>query len=214
MNTSGERHIVKRFDDELRELHDLTLDMGNAVRTQIRRAVETLRDRDPEEARNVIADDATVNEYDNKINDLIEQILARRQPMAVDLREILTIGKIVGDLERMGDEGKKIAKLTIHFFEESETAPNYQFLQELSDTAQSVEGMLIESLNAYDTRALKLACEVIRKDIEMDSDFRASLQHLTTFVLEDARTVGHFIDIVLGIRALERIGCHAKNIGG
>ena len=209
-----EGHIVKRFDEEMQELHDMVLKAGGLVRDQIRRAVRTLQDEDANAARSVIARDAKVNAVDNQVESAIEQILARRQPMASDLREIISIGKIIGDLERVGDEAKKIARLTIHFFETDSSAPNYQLLQGMSGTARLVERMLQESLDAFDQRDVQKACEVIRLDMELDGEFRTSLRHLMTFVLEDARTIGHFIDVVLGVRALERIGGHAKNIGG
>ena len=112
-----EGHIVKRFDEEMQELHDMVLKAGGLVRDQIRRAVRTLQDEDANAARSVIARDAKVNAVDNQVESAIEQILARRQPMASDLREIISIGKIIGDLERVGDEAIKIARLTIHFFE-------------------------------------------------------------------------------------------------
>ena len=137
-----EGHIVKRFDEEMQELHDMVLKAGGLVRDQIRRAVRTLQDEDANAARSVIARDSKVNAVDNQVESAIEQILARRQPMASDLREIISIGKIISDLERVGDEAIKIARLTIHFFETDSSAPNYQLLQGMSGTARLVERML------------------------------------------------------------------------
>ena len=214
MTSTTDGHIVKRFDEEMQEMHDGVLQMGALARRQIRQAVKSLQAEDPSAARNVIERDSDVNELDKILNAQVEQILARRQPMASDLREILTIEKIATDLERVGDEASKIAQLAVHFFEKQSVVPNYQLLSEVTKTARFVESMLQESLEAFDEKHLDRACNVIRMGSELDGEFRTSIRHLTTFVMEDSRTIGHFIDIVLGIRALERIGGHAKNIGG
>jgi len=102
----------------------------------------------------------------------------------------------------------------VHFFENPDLSPNFQLLKEVSKVASFVEMMLQESLDAFDARDTNGACEVIRKAEELDGEFRSALRRLTTFVLEDARTIGQFVDVVLAVRALERIGGHAKNIGG
>ena len=207
-------HTVESFNEEMQREHKTVLEMGALVRSQIRAAAKTLQDEDPAAARKVIDDDAKVNELDNEVAAHVEQILARRTPVASDPREVLTVSKIATDLERCGDEAGRLAKLTLHFFEHPDLSPNFQLLKEVSTVASFVEMMLQESLDAFDARDTYGACEVIRKAEELDGEFRSALRRLTTFVLEDARTIGQFVDVVLAVRALERIGGHAKNIGG
>ncbi len=214
MKNPSKGHTVESFNEEMKREHKTVLQMGALVRTQIKNAIRTLQEEDAEEARKVIAADAEVNNLDIQVAAHVEHILARRTPVAGDLREVLTVAKIATDLERCGDEAGKLARLTIHFFDDRGTAPNYQLLQEVSSVAGFVDQMLQESLDAFDERNIQRACEVIRKAESLDGEFRSSLRRLTTFVLEDARTIGQFIDVVLAVRALERIGGHAKNIGG
>lgn len=214
MKNPSKGHTVESFNEEMKREHKTVLQMGALVRTQIKNAIRTLQEEDAEEARKVIAADAEVNNLDIQVAAHVEHILARRTPVAGDLREVLTVAKIATDLERCGDEAGKLARLTIHFFGDRGTAPNYQLLQEVSSVAGFVDHMLQESLDAFDQRNIERACEVIRKAESLDGEFRSSLRRLTTFVLEDARTIGQFIDVVLAVRALERIGGHAKNIGG
>jgi phosphate transport system protein len=214
MKNPSKGHTVESFNEEMKREHKTVLQMGALVRTQIKNAIRTLQEEDAEEARKVIAADAEVNNLDIQVAAHVEHILARRTPVAGDLREVLTVAKIATDLERCGDEAGKLARLTIHFFDHRGTAPNYQLLQEVSSVAGFVDQMLQESLDAFDERNIERACEVIRKAESLDGEFRSSLRRLTTFVLEDARTIGQFIDVVLAVRALERIGGHAKNIGG
>ena len=214
MKNPSKGHTVESFNEEMKQEHKTVLQMGALVRTQIKNAIRTLQEEDAEEARKVIAADAEVNNLDIQVAAHVEHILARRTPVAGDLREVLTVAKIATDLERCGDEAGKLARLTIHFFDDRGTAPNYQLLQEVSSVAGFVDQMLQESLDAFDERNIERACEVIRKAESLDGEFRSSLRRLTTFVLEDARTIGQFIDVVLAVRALERIGGHAKNIGG
>ena len=214
MKNPSKGHTVESFNEEMKQEHKTVLQMGALVRTQIKNAIRTLQEEDAEEARKVIAADAEVNNLDIQVAAHVEHILARRTPVAGDLREVLTVAKIATDLERCGDEAGKLARLTIHFFDDRGTAPNYQLLQEVSSVAGFVDQMLQESLDAFDERNIERACEVIPKAESLDGEFRSSLRRLTPFVLEDARTIGQFIDVVLAVRALERIGGHAKNIGG
>lgn len=214
MNKITEGHIVHAFDGEMAHLHQLVLTLGNLALDQLRRAVKTLKDEDPEAARKVIDRDQEVNALDVEADEEIIRLIAKRQPMAKDLRDILTVSKTVSDLERVGDEARKIAGLTIHFFDTSSSSPSTQILHDIISMSACVEKMLIKSLAAFDELDLEKALDVIRDDEELEIEFRSTLRRLSTFIMEDARNVGHFVDVVLGIRALERIGGHAKNIGG
>ncbi len=134
--------------------------------------------------------------------------------MAKDLREIIAVGKIVADLERAGDEARKIAGLTIRFFKTSENPPRQEILEDIYALSDFVMEMLTMSMKSFDDLDLALAGNVLNDSLKLDNKLQSTIRRLSTFIMEDARNVGHFVDIVLGIRALERFGGHAKNIAG
>ena len=214
MNIMTEGHTVKRFDDEMIFLHRLVLEIGSLAQNQLKRAIQTLNDKDPSAARDVISRDQELNDLDVQADEEFISLIVKRQPMAKDLREIITISKAVSDLERVGDEVRKIAQLTIHIYDTDSSSPNKQVLRDINTMAAFVGNMLEISLIAFDELDAPKALDVIRLDGELEEEYKSALRRLTTFVMEDSRTVGHMVDVVLGLRALERIGGHAKNIAG
>lgn len=214
MNKITEGHTVKRFDEEMLFLHRLVLQIGSLAQDQLRRAIQTLNDKDPTAARGVISRDQALNDLDVQADEAFINLIIKRQPMAKDLREIITISKAVSDLERVGDEARKIAQLTIQIYDTDNSPPNKQVLRDINTMAAFVGDMLEISLTAFDELDAPKALDVIRLDSELEEEYRSALRRLTTFVMEDARTIGHMVDVVLGLRALERIGGHAKNIAG
>jgi phosphate transport system protein len=207
-------HTVQAYNEELKTINQLVLELGELGVDQLRRAVQTLKDEDTKTAGQVIDRDQKLNDLDIRADEEIIRLIAKRQPMAKDLRDILTVQKTVSDLERVGDEARKIANLTIHFFDNGKNPPSKEILRDIYDMADFVDKMLVTSLEAFSELNLNKALEVIRTDEELYEEFRSSLRRLSTFVMEDSRSVGHMVDIVLALRALERIGGHAKNIGG
>jgi phosphate transport system protein len=214
MNDMTSRHIVKAFSEELDSINKLVVELGELGLDQLRRAVQTLKDENTKEAGLVIDRDRELNEIDVKADEEIIRLIAKRQPMAKDLRDILTVQKIITDLERVGDEARKIANLTIHFYDNGKTPPSKEILNDIYDMAAFVDEMLSLSLESFTKVDSKLALSVIEQEKRLFDEFRGALRRLSTFLMEDARSVGHVVDIVLAIRALERIGGHAKNIGG
>jgi phosphate transport system protein len=214
MNEMTDGHTVRAYNDEMNHLHGIVLEIGRLARRQIRDAVQTLEDEDLDEAREVILRDREINDLDIKADDEIVRIIARRQPVARDLRKIITVGKIVSDLERVGDQARKIARLTLHFYEGNGVPPNQQLLSDIPKIAGFVDSLVGESVEAFDELDLGKACDVIQQASRLEDEFRAALRRLSTYVMEDARSVGMAADVVLGLRALERIGGHAKNIAG
>jgi phosphate transport system protein len=207
-------HTVQAYNKELKTINDLVLELGELGVDQLRRALQTLKDEDAKAAGQVIDRDRKLNEIDVRADEEIIRLIAKRQPVAKDLRDVLTVQKTISDLERVGDEARKIAKLTIHFFDNGKNPPGNEILQDIFDMAEFVDRMLVVSLEAFAELNLHKALDVIRTDEKLYEDFRSALRRLSTFVMEDARCVGHMVDIVLALRALERIGGHAKNIGG
>ena len=214
MNELTGGHTVQSFNDELSHLSQLVLKQGALGRAQLQRAVQTLKDENPRAAGQVIDRDREMNDLDVAADEEVIRIIAKRQPMAKDLRDVMVVHKAIGDLERVGDEARKVANLTIHFFDVDKNPPNGQLLRDIFKMADYADGMLEKALNALETQDLQLALDVIEEDDNLYEEFRAALRRISTFLMEDARCVGHVVDIVLALRALERIGGHAKNIGG
>lgn len=211
---SKDSHIFKRFDTEMDNLHRIVLQMGETAATQLQAAVATLKSEDPDAARKVIENDARLNQLDVEADDEIIHLIARRQPMAGDLRKLIAVGKIVSDLERAGDEARKIARLTIRFFKPGNKPPDEEILQDIFSLSGFVCELLDLSMQAFDTLDLIQASKVLEQGSTLDDKLQEILRRLGIFMVEDPGNIGHFIDIVLGIRALERFGGHAKNISG
>lgn len=214
MNDITEGHTVHAFNEELSHLSELVMKQGTLGRDQLQRAVQTLKDEDPRAAGHVIDRDREMNDLDVLVDEEIIRIIAKRQPVAKDLRDIMVVQKTIGDLERVGDEARKVANLTVHFFNVDKNPPNNQLLRDIFKMADFVDRMLEKALRAFETQDLNLALNVIKADDNLYEEFRSALRRISTFLMEDARCVGHVVDIVLVLRALERIGGHAKNIGG
>lgn len=214
MNIQGDGHIFRRFDKEMHHLHGLVIQMGRLTVSQLEDSLDTLKTENPEKAHTVISNDRKLNELDLQADDEIIRLVALRQPVARDLRELISIGKIVAELERAGDEARKIAGLTIRFFEAGQNPPTEEILRDIYSLSGYVINMLELSMQAFEDLNLDLAADVLVKGTQLDKQLQSILRRMSTFIMEDSRNVGHFVDIVLGIRALERFGGHAKNIAG
>lgn len=214
MSNKHPEHIFKRFDREMRNLHSLVVKMGVLAVSQLQDAVATLEQHDVGQARKVIQNDQKLNALDVKADDEIVRIIALRQPMARDLREIIAVSKIIAELERAGDEARKIAGLTIRFYANGDKAPSEPILRDIYALSEYVEAMLTAAMRAFDDLDLPGALTVLKQGLTLDDQLQGIVRRLSTFVLEDSRNIGHFVDIVLGLRALERFGGHAKNIAG
>ena len=207
-----EEHTVRRFDQELEALNSLVLRMGGLVQDQITRAMEALREENIEAARQVIARDHVVNFMDVEASERAVNLLALRQPMGRDLRMIMSLGKAVTDLERIGDEAERIARMTIHLYESTGSKPSHSLLRDTHSMSRLAKKMLGDALDALARMDVELALEVAKGDAELDSEFQSALRRLATYIMEDSRNVGHAIDVTFIVRSLERIGDHSKNI--
>jgi phosphate transport system protein len=214
MNDMTGGHIVHAFNEELKRINELVMQLGDLGLAQLRRALQSLHEEDTKAATQIIERDREMNDLDTKADEEVIRLIAKRQPVAKDLRDVLTVQKAVNDLERVGDEARKVANLTLHFYEQDKHPPNGQMLHDIYKMAAIVEAMLQQSLAAFQNLDLKQALEVIHQDAELDQEYRAALRRLSTYVMEDSRNVGYMVEVTLTLRALERIGGHAKNIGG
>ena len=207
-----DEHTVKRYDQELDDLNALVLKMGGMVQEQVGNAMEALREEDVELARTVIARDHLVNFMEVQADEQAVNLLALRQPMGKDLRTIMSLGKTVTDLERIGDEAERIARMTIQIYESGAVVPGNMLLRDTFTMARLAKGMLQDALDSLARLDVDKALEIAQFDAELDSEFQSALRRLATYLLEDPRNVGHTLNVTFVLKALERVGDHAKNI--
>src|SRR4051812_47804326 len=203
-------HLSKQFDADLESIRSRVLAMGGLVESQIRRAVEALASGDLAASDEVIAAEQRVNAMEVALDGDCSQLIVRRQPAANDLRMIFAITKTVTDLERIGDEAQKIARMARNVHERG--GAQLPPLVEVRHAAEAAISMLRRTLDAFARLDCNTAQEVIRDDLSIDAEFRAILRQLITYMMEDPRTISNALDIVWVAKAIERIGDHAKNM--
>jgi phosphate transport system protein len=188
------------------------LEMGGLVLDQLDQALDALAKKNCKGAIKVIERDTEVDELEIRTDNEIVSLIARRTPVARDLRTIMACSKAVTDFERIGDEASKIAQLTLQMYEGPGAGPGETMCRDVHHTGKLVRNMLEQSLGSLDRLDAMLAEQIVAGDSELDAESQSSLRRLATFIMEDSRNVGHAINIALAIRALERIGNHAHNI--
>ncbi|MBM6550604.1 phosphate signaling complex protein PhoU [Marinomonas ostreistagni] len=202
-------HISQQFNAELETLRQHFLTMGGVVENQVADAIHALLEGESDLAEEVKAKDKTVNSLDALIDEECTRILAKRQPAATDLRMILSIGKAVSELERMGDEAKKIANHALKLINEGESPRGYV---EISRIGQMVTRMVRESLDAYARLDIDLAVSVAKADRSVDLEYKTAIRSLITYMMEDPRSIGRVFNVIWVLRSLERIGDHSRHL--
>jgi len=203
-------HTLKQFDAELEAIRARVLQMGGLVEEQIARAMDALTNGNIQLAQRVVDEDHRVNGLEVAIDEECSTIIARRQPAAVDLRMLMMVVKTITDLERIGDEAAKIARMTQLFYETDR--PSIPRISDVGRMADIALGMLRNALDSFARLDLTVAAKVVRQDQEVDESFRGILRQLITFMMEDPRTISHSIEILFIAKAIERVGDHAKNM--
>ena len=203
-------HISKQYDHDLEAIRSRTLQMGGLVESQVRLAVSGYLTGDTDRTEQAIASDAKVNELERALDEDLRHVIVRRQPAASDLRLIMAVSKTVTDLERVGDEAAKIARMAreIHA---SGGKPNARVAM-INHVSEVSMGMLRRSLDAFARLDPAAAARVIGEDVTIDTEFHAIVRQLITFMMEDPRTISTSINVIWVAKAFERIGDHAKNI--
>lgn len=205
-----DEHSSKQYDVELESVRTRVLTMGELVKGQVRLAIESLITGDVALMDRIIADDHRVNALEVGIDESCTQIIARRQPTAGDLRMVIMVIKTITDLERIGDEAKKIAITAKRLAQKSSlTLPRFEKINYVSNLALD---MLLKSLDAFANMDISSVAEVVRQDEQVDEEFRIIMRYLVTFMMEDPRTISSALEILFVAKALERIGDHAKNM--
>ncbi|MEY5027880.1 MAG: Phosphate-specific transport system accessory protein PhoU [Pseudomonadota bacterium] len=204
-----DKHISSQFDAELAGISSRVLELGGMVESQIRHAVYALSQFSVEVADQVITTERQVNALEVEIDHELASIIARRQPTARDLRLLMAVSKITGNLERAGDESERIARMVKLIVEQgSRTLPSSE-LRVASDLAS---GLLRKALDAFARLDVTAALSILKEDDLIDAEFDGFLRKLVTYMMEDPRTISASLDLLFVAKAIERIGDHAKNI--
>ena len=201
-------HFSQQFNQDLEALHGHLLRMGTLVSEQLRDAVSALARDDDALAARVIERDTQINAMELELDNECRQVLVRRQPAAGDLRLIFSVIKAVVDLERMGDQAKRVAKVAL----EVSGHPQERFGSSIGRMGTMVIALIDRALDAFARLDVRTALEVTRDDKAIDHECTAITRELLTYMMEDARTISQALNLVWAARALERIGDHAKNI--
>ena len=207
-----EGHTDKSFDAALSELRLQLVSMGGLVIDQVASAVRAVLDNDAALAQLVLSREERVNELERFIDRESFRLIALHQPVAGDLRMARAAARITVELERAGDEAKKIAKFAARLAGGEPQGPVHAVALFLRHMADLTAGMLREAVRSLDESDVDLARQVSARDSELDAEFAAALRKVLTLVMEDSRFLGATIDTVFALKGLERIGDHAKNI--
>ncbi len=203
-------HTSKQYDVELESVRQRVLQMGGIVEKQVRLAIEVLGKNDTVLMDRIIADDLRVNALEVGIDESCTQIIARRQPTAGDLRLVVMIIKTITDLERIGDEAKKIAIAAKSLsMRRGLTFPRFDKIKYAADLTLD---MLGQSLDAFAKLDISAVARVVQQDELVDEEFRSVMRYLATYMMEDPRTISSALEILFVAKAIERIGDHAKNM--
>ncbi len=200
--------VVRHFQEELEQLKTRLLEMGGLAEDRVRLAVESLVSRDPAMVDRVLAGDAPINQLHIEIDNRCFTMLALHQPMAVDLRAIVSAVKINTDLERVGDLAVNIAEAIIRYLKH----PPVKELIDIPRMASIAQSMLRDALDAYVRRDIAIAESVLNQDDTLDGLKTQVFRELLTYMLSDPSKIEASLDLILISRHLERIGDHATNI--
>lgn len=207
--TSHTHHISQQYNIELEAIRTHLSEMGGMAQRQVNDAIQALIDADVERAEQVVRADSNVNSMEMSIDEECVRILARRQPAASDLRLVIAVTKAITDLERVGDEAAKIARLAIVQHQDGLAPRGYI---EVRHIGELVSRMLQDALDAFARMDAELAVAVVHADRTVDMEYGTAMRELMTFMMEDSRSISRVLNIMWCLRALERIGDHSRNL--
>ncbi len=206
---SHTHHISQQYNIELDAIRTHLSEMGGMAQRQVNDAIQALIDADLEKAEQVVRADKSVNSMEMSIDEECVRILARRQPAASDLRLVIAVTKAITDLERIGDEASKIARQAIALQKDGAAPRGYV---EVRHIGNYVSRMLQDALDAFARLDLEVALTVVETDRTVDMEYGTAMRELVTFMMEDPRSISRVLNIMWSLRALERIGDHARNL--
>jgi phosphate transport system protein len=203
-------HISQQFNKELEDIRNKVLIMGGLVEQQIELAIKAFFNSDMELAEKVIKQDDHVNSMETSIDQECIQIIALRQPTAFDLRLLISVIKILTEIERVGDQAKRIAQMAIHIASDSDHTDSFYELQHISTM---IREMLHDALDGFARMTVEEILSINQRDENVNREYKSIMRQLITRMMEDPRTISRSLDVLWTARALERIGDHACNIG-
>jgi len=208
-NNKIKQHISRQFNEEMEDIRNKVLAMGGLVEQQVDLATKAFMSYDMESAETVVQQDQLVNELEKDIDHECTEIMARRQPAAFDLRMLIATIKIITDLERIGDEAARIARMTMRL----EGSDYYQDkYYEVEHLLELVKDMLNGALDAYARTDVDEVVEITAQDAKVDREYTSITRQLITQMMENPRNITRALDMLWTARALERIGDHACNV--
>lgn len=202
-------HISTQYDSELNSIRNRVLQMGGMVESQIVKALDGLASGDLSLLEEVKKADRRINLLEIELDEACTQIIAKRQPAARDLRMVMTVFKMIADLERIGDEAKKIAKMSIRLHS---SGAGFIPRVEMRHCADMAIEMLRKTLDSFAREDVSVAADIVRQDKSVDAAYKGILRQLISYAMEDPRTISHDIDLMFMAKAIERIGDHATNM--
>ena len=203
------QHISQQFNAELEDIRSRVLGMGGLVEQQLTDALTAVMDGSNDLAEQVISGDLKVNAMEVAIDEECSRVVVRRQPAATDLRLIVAVIKTITDLERIGDQAERVARIAVRLSGSRDNSSQYADLVHLGN---HVRQLLHDALDAFARMDPEAAVQVARADVNVDKEYEALMRQLITYMMEDPRTITRSLDILWAARALERIGDHARNI--
>jgi phosphate transport system protein len=202
------RHISGQFNEDLERIINHVMHMGGLVEKQLTDALTSVCDADEDLAKKVLNNDYQINNAEVQIDDECTRIIAKRQPAAGDLRLVMAIVKTITDLERIGDEAKKIANVTL----ESLSGKHKDLLSNLDNLGRHVLTFLQATLDAFTRMDYEAAVKVHKSDDKVDREYEALMRQLMTYMMEDPRSIPQVMSVIWSARALERIGDRCQNM--
>lgn len=206
----SDKHLSTQFDAELTSVSSRVMELGGLVESQIRNAIYSLSQFSVDVAYEVSANEARVNAMEIEIDRDLSLIIARRQPTARDLRLLIAISKTTANLERVGDEAEKIARMVRSIIQSG--SPRSLPSLELRVAADLASGLLNKALDAFARLDAAAAVSILKEDDLIDAEFDGFVRKLITYMMEDPRMISPSLDLLFLAKAIERIGDHAKNI--
>jgi len=202
------KHISSQFNEELEQIRNHVMSMGGLIERQLYDALTAIANNDSELAQQVIENDLKVNEWELQIDKECTRMIAKRQPAASDLRLIMSIMKSIADLERIGDETRRIAKVALESF----NSDQQDLLVNLDNLGRHVAQMLHDVLDAFARMDIEAALAVYKEDKKVDREYEAITRQLMTYMIEDPRSIPKVMNVLWSARSLERIGDRCKNL--
>ena len=208
----SDKHLSTQFDAELSTMSTRVLEMGGMVEGQVAQAIYALTNFSAETAEQVLKQEERVNQMEMEIDADLSSIIARRQPTARDLRLLIAVSRTIANLERVGDEAARIARVVLRLLNAGVSGRMRLPVSDLAYESELAIRQLRKALDAFARLDTTAAVEVLQQDDQIDREFEGLLRKLITYMMEDPRTISSAIDLVFVAKAIERVGDHAKNL--